>query len=167
MAGGGRWHRHLGVYAVTRDDPRGLLVIRKTRGPYAGRFDLPGGSLQDEESLAQALQRELREETGYECRMTGPFGVHEFLVRTDHAGTLYTHHIAVLRTVELQGTGGEVGGQVHYQDRVEANDSSGSIFLPFDVDPDSTRCSPLVRRCLDILCGRQYPEELVLMDPTM
>lgn len=49
----------MGVYAVTRDDPRGLLVIRKTRGPYGGRFDLPGGSPQDDESLARALQREM------------------------------------------------------------------------------------------------------------
>ena len=33
-------HTHLGVYAAIRRDGR-FLLIKKTRGPYTGMFDLP------------------------------------------------------------------------------------------------------------------------------
>lgn len=161
MAPAAKWHRHLGVYAVTAEDPRGLLVIRKTRGPYSGLFDLAGGSLYDEESLAQALHRELREETGYAGRITGSFGVHEFLVRADHAGTGYTHHIAIFFKVALEGAVGGIGETVSHRGVQEANDSAGCTFLRADDDLDLARCSPLVKRCLDVARGVSYPSDLV------
>lgn len=39
------WHRHLGAYGICYEDGK-LLVIRKKGGPYTGRYDLPGGSLE-------------------------------------------------------------------------------------------------------------------------
>ncbi len=80
--------------------------------------------------MAQALRRELREETGYECRITGELGVHEFLVRTDHAGALYTHHIAVFRTVEFQGRLYEVGSVVAHPGWCRAERLSGLFLAP-------------------------------------
>lgn len=160
---GAPWHRHLGIYAVTRDDPRGLLVVRKTRGPYCGLHDLPGGSLHDGESLTQALQREVREETGYDCRVTGELGVHEFLARGAHEGTHYTHHIAIFRIVELLGRTAEVAGEVPDLAGTERNDSSGHLFLRLDEDAET--CSPLARRCFALLGGRAYPQDLALWDP--
>lgn len=54
---------HVGIYGViTKDDS--ILVIRKSRGPYKGLFDLPGGRPLHGEPLEQALKREVAEETG-------------------------------------------------------------------------------------------------------
>ena len=41
-----------------------ILMIKKARGPYTGKFDLPGGKLEHGENLEEGLRRELQEETG-------------------------------------------------------------------------------------------------------
>lgn len=54
---------HIGVYGLIFRKNQILLVL-KTRGPYKGKFDLPGGALHHGESIEDALKRELKEEIG-------------------------------------------------------------------------------------------------------
>lgn len=54
---------HLGVYGVITDNNR-ILLVRKSRGPYEGKLDLPGGKIEHGEEFVQALSREVLEETG-------------------------------------------------------------------------------------------------------
>jgi len=58
-----RQHTHLGVYGIIRRH-NAILLIRKARGPYTGRFDLPGGRIEFGEAPEEALTREIAEETG-------------------------------------------------------------------------------------------------------
>ena len=53
----------LGVGAVVVDHDR-LLLVKRARGWASGRWAVPGGKVELGESLAEALTRELREETG-------------------------------------------------------------------------------------------------------
>src|ERR1051325_1487013 len=53
------------VGAIALDDDR-LLLIRRGRGPAAGEWSVPGGRVEAGETLAEAVVRELAEETGIE-----------------------------------------------------------------------------------------------------
>jgi ADP-ribose pyrophosphatase YjhB (NUDIX family) len=52
------------VGAVVHDRDGRLLLVRRGRPPHAGLWSLPGGRVEAGETLAQAVVREVREETG-------------------------------------------------------------------------------------------------------
>jgi 8-oxo-dGTP diphosphatase len=53
------------VGAIVVDDGR-LLLVRRGRGPAAGEWSVPGGRVERDELLEEAVVRELAEETGVE-----------------------------------------------------------------------------------------------------
>jgi ADP-ribose pyrophosphatase YjhB (NUDIX family) len=52
------------VGAVVLDADGRLLLIRRGHDPHAGLWSLPGGRVEDGETVEQAVRREVREETG-------------------------------------------------------------------------------------------------------
>ena len=54
------------VGAIVLDDAGRVLVVRRGRPPGEGLWSLPGGKLEPGERLADAVVREVREETGLE-----------------------------------------------------------------------------------------------------
>ncbi len=59
------------VGAVIKDDRGRLLLIKRGHDPGAGLWSLPGGRIEPGETDAEALVREMREETGLEVQ-AGP-----------------------------------------------------------------------------------------------
>jgi 8-oxo-dGTP diphosphatase len=67
-----------------------LLMIRRGHGPAAGEWSVPGGRVEHGELLAEAVTRELREETGLEA-VCGPL-----LGWVERLGDDDGHHFVIL-----------------------------------------------------------------------
>ena len=54
---------HVGAYGfIIKDDC--VALIKKARGGYKGKLDIPGGGIEHDETPSEALKRELMEEAG-------------------------------------------------------------------------------------------------------
>ena len=70
--------------AIFRDGK--VLLTRRARSPAKGFYSLPGGRVEFGESLRQALNREVDEETGLTIEIIGLAGWREVLPATAGAG---------------------------------------------------------------------------------
>ena len=62
------------VGAVVHDPGGRLLLIRRGHAPHAGSWSLPGGRVEPGETIEQAVEREVREETGLLVRAGAEVG---------------------------------------------------------------------------------------------
>ncbi|MGA6164207.1 NUDIX hydrolase [Amycolatopsis magusensis] len=61
------------VSAFIQDDEGRILMIRRTDNDL---YSIPGGQLELGETLTETAVREVREETGIECEVTGLIGIY-------------------------------------------------------------------------------------------
>ena len=76
--------------AIIRDGE--LLVVRRARPPMQGLFTLPGGLVEPGESLAEAVRREVREETNLIIEAGALAGYREVITQDD-AGRVQRHFV--------------------------------------------------------------------------
>jgi len=58
-----------------------VLIIREStnyKSPNQGKYDTPGGKIKPDETFAQALRREVKEEVGLSIRLGRAFGISEW-----------------------------------------------------------------------------------------
>jgi ADP-ribose pyrophosphatase YjhB (NUDIX family) len=61
------------VSAIVTDDHGGILLILRTDNNY---WSIPGGGVKPGESVKAAAAREVKEETGIDCEVTGLVGIY-------------------------------------------------------------------------------------------
>lgn len=118
-----KFKSHFGVYALIFNETKdSLLLIKKARGPYTGQYDLPGGSMEDGELLADTLTREVKEETG--CSLVSFYQLKTvdtcFSYTTEGQEYLF-RHLGVLYVGKITGTPSAKG---------DGLDSNGAIWIP-------------------------------------
>lgn len=82
---------YLAVSAAIFRDGR-VLIVRRARPPALGLYTLPGGGVELGETLAEAVIREVREETGLDVEPVALAGYRQAIAR-DAAGAVERHFV--------------------------------------------------------------------------
>ncbi len=96
-------HFHVGVYGILVID-RKVLMIKKSRGAYKGKYDLPGGKIEFGEETEEALRREFIEETGITIDSYKFLGYQEHFqdYKNDKGQARHLHHLGLYFRVSAQ-----------------------------------------------------------------
>ena len=93
---------HVGSYAVVIKENK-IALIKKARGGYKGKYDLPGGGIEHDETPLEGLYRECQEEIGREVKQANLLDTtsvtFKWQMTEDTIEDL--HHIGILYQVEL------------------------------------------------------------------
>jgi len=88
----------VGVGALVVKDDR-VLMIKRGKAPSKGMWSIPGGHVELGETLQEAAQREVLEETGITVKAGKPVYVFD-MVSKDDSGRVKYHYIIVDVTAE-------------------------------------------------------------------
>ena len=92
-------HRHIGVYGLIIKEDK-IILIKKKTGPYDGKLDLPGGSIEFGETPSETLKREIQEEVGINILDYNLFDASSVLVDWDYNNEIIkTEHIGIFYKV--------------------------------------------------------------------
>jgi 8-oxo-dGTP diphosphatase len=117
---------HLGVYAIVLKE-RSILLIKKSRGPYTGKLDLPGGKPEHGETPEQTLTREVHEETGIKALTGKSFDNYSTVTqqKINESKQENTHHMGMIYLASSYD-------DTVVTEEMDTEDSLGAQWYPLD-----------------------------------
>ena len=101
--------RHIGSYGLIIKNEQ-IVLIKKVGGPYTGKLDLPGGTIEFGERPNEALIREIKEEVGVSVTKYELFDANSVTVKYYHEGVKETvHHLGIFYKI------------IDYEDEIKEN----------------------------------------------
>lgn len=123
-------YKQLGAYALIIENNK-ILLIKKNGGPYHGKLDLPGGTIEFGERPEEALKRELLEEVGIEIIDYKLFDAESVFFDWDFKEKnieLMVHHTGIYYLVNNYKN--EIKDSIEIDDKND--DSLGALFISID-----------------------------------
>lgn len=141
-------NKHIGIYGICQQGEK-ILFVKKSRGPYTGLFDLPGGGIEFGEDLETALCREFQEEIGGDIEIKKHIGNTDYSSVWENDGVpTKTHHIALYYEVSLHSQ--------KIKTDADGHDSEGAVWLNInEIVQENT--SPIAYKILKGLFGFSTP----------
>ena len=121
-------YKQLGAYGLIITNGK-VLLIKKHGGPYDGKLDLPGGTIEFGETPADALKRELQEEVGILVKEYELFDANSAFFDWQYEDSVINvHHIGIFYSILKYD--GKIKSKVEITD--QNDDSLGANFYQID-----------------------------------
>mgnify|MGYP004623639545 FL=1 len=92
--------KHIGSYGLILNEDN-IVLIKKVGGPYNGKYDLPGGTIEWGETPEETLVRELKEEVGIDVKEYELFDANSITFEWVHKGELEKgHHLGAFYIIK-------------------------------------------------------------------
>jgi 8-oxo-dGTP diphosphatase len=132
---------HSGVYGLFIEGGK-ILMILKARGPYKGMYDLPGGRIEKNEGMEDALKREFMEEVGCEITSSSFLRCNEY--RCEYVGsrgdTIDFFHTATYYNVSFPEN-------YSIKETPDGEDSLGAVFVSIeDIRLNRIKITPIAEK---------------------
>lgn len=138
-------YKQLGAYCLLIKENQ-VLLIKKFGGPYSGKLDLPGGTIEFLERPLDALKRELMEEVGIELTDALLFDAdsvqfkwqynEDTLVNVHHIGIFYKildYNNEIKNNIKIDETNDDsLGAEFYNIDNLHKNDLSKIAILELE-----------------------------------
>ena len=98
------YNKHIGAYGIIIKNEK-IALIKKARGGYLGKLDLPGGGIEHRETPTEALFREIKEEAGVlviDYKLLDAVSTN-IVWQMDENSLEDLHHFGILYIVKVQG----------------------------------------------------------------
>jgi len=134
-------HKHIGVYALAINEDS-VLLIKKARGPYNGKWDLPGGGLEFGEKPLEGLSREVLKETGLSVQKSDLINVlsHTVVYELSNGEKEEMYHLGIIYKVILNLS-------ENLKIDADGEDSNGASWLKIS-DLNETEFSPFASQSI-------------------
>lgn len=126
-----RKHTHIGAYGIITKN-NNIILIKKARGGYTGKLDLPGGGIEHTECPETALKREIMEEVNVNLTDYKLINVLANNITWNIKDNYYEdlHHIGIIylantndKSVKTEPDGIDSNGAMWYEiDKLNLND---------------------------------------------
>ena len=73
-----------------------LLLVKKNKGSYKGKWEFPGGKREQDETIQQCVEREIREELNCRCDVNGLIVFDKIMFDKDTPINLYFYDVEMI-----------------------------------------------------------------------
>ena len=112
---------HVGSYGILIKNDE-IALVKKARGGYKGKLDLPGGGIEHTELPVEALKREIMEEVGINITDFKLFDVTSTNIKWEMEPNIWEdlHHIGILYIVDTD--------ELNLKSEADGLDSDGAMW---------------------------------------
>ncbi|MDP4085654.1 MAG: NUDIX hydrolase [Bacillota bacterium] len=142
----------LAVTGLVKSPDGKWLVVKKRYGGLKGKWSLPAGFVNAGETADEAVLREIKEETGIDCKLKGLIGLRTGVIKGDISDNMLMFELET-KSLEIRHQEAELYEAEFITPEDLENDGDTSILLHYLMEEKTTTVKP----CIDgINPGNQF-----------